>query len=45
LQARWNAGSTSESSKPETVAVGQVRKFQITNLDSNAKQIELELAR
>jgi small subunit ribosomal protein S1 len=45
LQARWKSGSTSESSKPETVAVGQVRKFEITDLDSSAKQIELKLAR
>jgi hypothetical protein len=31
-------------SKPEAARAGQVRQFRITQLDSAAKKIELELA-
>ena len=43
LAARWKAGAA-ESSKPQAVRAGQVRSFRITNLDSVAKEIEVELA-
>jgi small subunit ribosomal protein S1 len=43
LAARWKAGAA-ESSKPQAVRAGQVRSFRITNLNSVAKEIEVELA-
>jgi small subunit ribosomal protein S1 len=44
LQARWKGGAPTESSKPEPVRTGQIRKFRIVKLDAAAKKIELELA-
>lgn len=43
LAARWKAGAVAESSKPQEIQPGQVRKFRITKLDQTAKRIEVEL--
>lgn len=45
LQTRWKSGTVAESSKPQEVQVGQVRKLRITHLDPTAKKIEVELVR
>src|SRR5438067_975949 len=44
LAARWKSGSVAESSKPQEIQTGQVRRFRITKLDREAKKIEVELA-
>jgi small subunit ribosomal protein S1 len=44
LAARWKSGSVAESSKPQEIQAGQVRRFRITTLDREAKKIEVELA-
>jgi small subunit ribosomal protein S1 len=44
LAARWKSGSVAESSKPQEIQAGQVRRFRITKLDREAKKIEVELA-
>jgi small subunit ribosomal protein S1 len=43
LAARWKNGAVAESSKPEEIQSGQIRKFRITRLDPAAKKIEVEL--
>jgi small subunit ribosomal protein S1 len=43
LKAHWKGGAVALESKPEAVRTGQVRQFRITNLDSSAKKIDLEL--
>jgi small subunit ribosomal protein S1 len=43
LAARWKSGTVAESSKPQEVQPGQVRKFRITKLDRTANKIEVEL--
>ena len=43
LAARWKGGAVAESSKPQEIQPGQVRKFRITKLDHTAKRIEVEL--
>jgi small subunit ribosomal protein S1 len=44
LKAQWKGGASAAESKLEAVRTGQVRQFRITQLDSAAKKIELELA-
>jgi small subunit ribosomal protein S1 len=44
LQARWKGAASNESAKAEPLAEGQVRSFEITRLDAEKKQIELQLA-
>jgi small subunit ribosomal protein S1 len=44
LAARWKSGAVAESSKPEEIQSGQVRRFRISKLDRAAKKIEVELA-
>jgi small subunit ribosomal protein S1 len=44
LQARWKGGSTSTTSKTESLRAGQILKFRIVKLDPAAKKIDLELA-
>jgi small subunit ribosomal protein S1 len=43
LAARWKSGAVAESSKPQEIQSGQVRKFRITRLDPATKKIEVEL--
>jgi small subunit ribosomal protein S1 len=43
LAARWKSGAVAESSKPEEIQPGQVRRFRITKLDRAAKKIEVEV--
>jgi small subunit ribosomal protein S1 len=42
LAARWKSGTVAESSKPQEIQPGQIRKFRITKLDPAAKKIEVE---
>jgi small subunit ribosomal protein S1 len=42
LSARWKSGAVGESSKPQEIQPGQIRKFRITKLDLEAKKIEVE---
>ncbi|HZQ18072.1 MAG TPA: 30S ribosomal protein S1 [Terriglobales bacterium] len=44
LAARWKSGTVPESSKPQEIQSGQVRKFRITKLDRANKKIEVELS-
>jgi small subunit ribosomal protein S1 len=44
LATRWKGGAVAESTKPQEIQPGQVRKFRITKLDPAAKQIEVEMA-
>ncbi len=44
LNARWKGETKAAASGPEALAVGQVRSFKITNLDREAKTLQLELA-
>jgi small subunit ribosomal protein S1 len=44
LSARWKSGAPASSSRPEPLAVGQIRSFRIANLDREAQKIELEPA-
>jgi small subunit ribosomal protein S1 len=43
LAARWKSGTVAESSKPQEIQPGQVRKFRITTLDRETKKIEVEV--
>src|SRR5436305_3789960 len=43
LAARWKSGALAESSKPQEIQSGQIRKFRITRLDPATKKIEVEL--
>jgi len=44
LSARWKSGAVAETSKPQAIQAGQVRRFRITKLDRAAKKIEVEVA-
>jgi small subunit ribosomal protein S1 len=44
LATRWKNGAVAESSKPQEIQSGQIRKFRITRLDPTTKKIEVELA-
>jgi small subunit ribosomal protein S1 len=44
LSAKWKSGAVAETSKPQAIQPGQIRKFRITKLDRSAKKIEVELA-
>jgi len=44
LSAQWKGAGVAAKKKPEPVAVGQVRSFQIVALDGEASRIELKLA-
>ena len=44
LSARWKGNPTAASAKPEPLQAGQIRDFKITRLDTESKQIEVELA-
>ncbi len=44
LKARWQGNAPAAESTPEPLAEGQIRRFKITKLDSEAKKIEVELA-
>lgn len=44
LKAKWKGESGAAPSKKEPVQAGQIRSFRISNLDADAKKIELELA-
>ena len=43
LAARWKSGAVAESSKPQEIQPGQIRKVRITRLDPASKKIEVEL--
>jgi small subunit ribosomal protein S1 len=43
LAARWKSGAVAESSKPQEIQSGQVRRFRISKLDRVAKKIDVEL--
>jgi small subunit ribosomal protein S1 len=43
LRARWKGGAVAESSKPQEVRAGQIRRLRIIKLDPPAKTIEVEL--
>jgi small subunit ribosomal protein S1 len=43
LRARWKGAAVAESSKPQEVSVGQIRRLRIIKLDPTAKKIEVEL--
>jgi small subunit ribosomal protein S1 len=43
LAARWKNGPSASEAKTEPVRTGQVRSFRITNLDRDAKKIEVQL--
>jgi small subunit ribosomal protein S1 len=44
LKAKWKGQGGAAPSKKEPVQAGQIRSFRISNLDADAKKIELELA-
>ena len=44
LNARWKTGNAPAGSKPEPLAVGQIRSFRIVKLDRETEKIELRLA-
>jgi small subunit ribosomal protein S1 len=44
LKSRWKGNTPAPSAKPEPLAEGQIRTFNITKLDAEAKKIEVELA-
>ena len=43
LSAQWKGAGVAAKKKPEAVAVGQVRSFQIVTLDAEAQSIGLKL--
>jgi small subunit ribosomal protein S1 len=43
LSAKWKSGAVAETSKPQAIQSGQIRRFRITTLDRSAKKIEVEL--
>jgi hypothetical protein len=43
LQARCKSGAVAQSSKPQELLAGQVRRLRITKLDPAEKKIEAEL--
>jgi small subunit ribosomal protein S1 len=44
LKAKWKMGPGPGNSAPESLRAGQIRSFRITDLDTDAKTIKLELA-
>jgi small subunit ribosomal protein S1 len=44
LQARWKGATPAPNARPEPLQAGQIRTFKIVKLNSEAKQIEVELA-
>jgi small subunit ribosomal protein S1 len=44
LNAKWKSGGPAAGSAPAALEAGQVRSFKITELDKEAKRIELRLA-
>jgi small subunit ribosomal protein S1 len=44
LKSRWKGNTPSAQAKPETFSEGQIRSFNIVNLDAETKKIEVELA-
>ncbi len=44
LSARWKSGAVADTSKPQAIQPGQIRRFRITKLDRAGKKIEVELA-
>ncbi len=44
LKDRWKTGGPAPGSAPAALEAGQVRSFKITNMDAEAKKIELKLA-
>jgi len=44
LNTRWKTGGPAPGSAPTALEAGQVRSFKITELDADAKKIELQLA-
>jgi len=44
LKSRWKGNTPSAHAKPETFSEGQIRSFNIVNLDAETKKIEVELA-
>ena len=44
LKARWQGNAPAAEAQPEPLAEGQIRRFKITKLDTEAKKIEVELA-
>jgi len=44
LQARWKGATPAPNARPEPLQAGQIRTFKIVKLNSDAKQIEVELA-
>ncbi len=44
LQARWKGAAPAPNARPEPLQAGQIRSFKIVKLNSEAKQIEVELA-
>jgi small subunit ribosomal protein S1 len=44
LNARWKTGASPAGSKPEPLAVGQIRSFKLVKVDREAQEIEVEIA-
>jgi small subunit ribosomal protein S1 len=44
LQARWKGSAPAPAVGPEPLKAGQIRSFRITNLDAEAKSIEVQVA-
>ncbi len=44
LQARWKGAAPAESAAPEPLSEAQIRTFKIVKLDSEKRQIEVEIA-
>jgi small subunit ribosomal protein S1 len=44
LNARWKTGASPAGSKPEPLAVGQIRSFKLVKIDCEEQQVEIELA-
>jgi len=44
LSAKWKSGAVAETSKPQAIQPGQIRRFRITKLDRAGKKIEVEIA-
>jgi small subunit ribosomal protein S1 len=44
LNARWKTGASPAGSKPEPLAVGQIRSFKLVKVDREEQQVEIELA-
>jgi small subunit ribosomal protein S1 len=43
LQARWKGNAPAPAAQPEPLQVGQIRSFKIVKLESDTKNIEVEL--